>query len=380
MAIVLRRHRPRILICALAAIAALVAPGLPSAQALATDGPVDTVSLGGDVVYDMAVLDSGRVIVGGRFTSVGSFKRTNLGAILPSGDADPDFAPTTNGDVYAIAASEDGSRIFIGGRFTQVNGQPRQNLAAINATTGALISGWQADTTGTNPKVTSLAVSGDRLYVGGKYNGIDGTSKQKLAALDASSGNLVRWSTWLNGGVNEVRVSPDGDTVWIGGEFTKIRGVERPYFGGIDADTGQPTAFNGLNNRARVITIAISPDGEWLFVGNNWNRIIAYRVNVSPTPVWQDHGSGNVQAFAVSADTLYLGGHFKGFDDGSVRMGFAAFNRFTGAKTSWDPKATFFHKGTWSLVIDDGRLYAGGGFIKFGSVTQRLFAKFGGTA
>lgn len=380
MALALVRTRPRTLICALATTLALLAPGLPSAQALASSSAVDTVDLEGDVVFDMVVLPSGRVILGGRFTAVGSFPRSNLGAVLPSGNADPDFAPTTNGEVYAIAASEDGTRIFIGGTFTQVNGQPRRNLAAINASTGALISGWQADTTGTNPKVTSLAVSGDRLYVAGKYTGIDGAAKQKLAAVDASSGNLLDWGPWLNGGVNEVRVSPDGETVWVGGEFTKIRGVERPYFGGIDADTGQPTAFNGLNNGARIITLAISPDGEWLFVGNNWNRILAYRVNVSAKPVWHDHGSGNVQAFAVSDNHLYLGGHFKGFDDGTVRMGFAAFNRFTGAKTAWDPKATFFHKGTWALVVDEGQLYAAGGFIRLDGSRQRLFAKFGGTA
>ena len=177
-----------------------------------------------------------------------------------------------------------------------------------------------------------------------------------------------------------MRVSPDGDTVWIGGEFTRIDGIERPYFGGIDAGTGKPTAFNGLNNSARVITLEISPDGEWLFVANNWNRIIAYRVAVSTKPAWSNHGSGNVQAFAVSDTHLYLGGHFKGSTTGSVRMGFAALNRFTGAVTAWDPKSVFHHKGTWSLVIHEGQLHAGGGFISFDGDQQRLFAKFGGTA
>ena len=338
------------------------------------------MSLAGDVVFDMTVLDSGRVIVGGRFTSVGSFRAPTSARSCPAERPIPTSHRRRTARSTRSQPRWTGPGSSSGGTFTQVNGQPRRNLAAIDTTTGALISGWQADTDGTNAKVASLAVSGDRLYVGGKYTGIDGAAKQKLAAVDVTSGDLLDWGPWLNGGVNEVRVSPDGDTVWIGGEFTRIRGVERPYFGGIDAATGQPTAFNGLSNHARIITLAISPDGEWLFVGNNWNRIIAYHLTVSTKPVWQNHGSGNVQAFAMSDDYLYLGGHFQGFDDGTERMSLAAVNRFTGAMTAWDPKATFFHKGTWTLAIDDGQLLAGGGFISLNGVKHRLFAKFGGTA
>lgn len=380
MTIGLVRTRVRALGCVLLGVLALVVPGLPSAHALPTSSPVDTVSLTGDVAYDLVVLDSGRVIVGGRFTAVGSHPRSNLGAILPNGDADPGFAPTTNGDVHAIAASENGSRIFIGGTFTEVNGQPRRNLAAIDAVTGALVGGWRADTAGTNPAVRSLAVRGGRLYVGGKFNSIDGVAKQKLAAVDVAFGNVLHWSTWLNGGVNEVRVAPDG-TVWVGGEFTRIRGQSRPYVGGIDPDTGHPTGFVGSGNDSRIITLGLSPDGAWVYTGNNSNRVNAYQPATSNAPRWTRRADGNTQGFAVSDTHVYLGGHFKGFpDDGSGRTYFAALNRFTGATTSWDPRATGYFKGCWSLAIDGGDLYAVGGFTAFDGTRQRLFAKFGGTA
>ena len=380
MAIVLLRTRLRVVLCALAAALALVAPGLPSAHAIPTNSPVDTVSLGGEVVYDLVVLDSGRVIVGGRFTAVGSYTRSNVGAILANGNADPDFAPTTNGEVHAIAAAENGSRIFIGGSFTEVNGQPRHNLAAIDAVTGALVGGWRADTDGRNPTVRSLAVRGGRLYVGGKFNEIDGVAKQKLAAIDVAFGHVLHWSTWLNGGVNELRVAPDG-TVWVGGEFTKIRGQNRPYVGGIDPDTGHPTGFVATGNDSRVITLGLSSDGAWLYTGNNSNRVNAYQPVQSGTPRWTRRPDGNTQGFAVSGTQVYLCGHMKGFpDDGSVHRYFAALNRSTGATAAWDPRATGFFKGCWSLAIDSGDLYAVGGFTKFDGVSQRLFARFGGTA
>ena len=116
---------------------------------------------------------------------MGPLPRSNVGAILPTGKADPAFAPTTNGEVRAIAASEDGTRIFIGGTFTEVNGMPRQNLAAVDAVTGALITDWQADTTGTIPTVKSLAVDGNRLYVAGKYATIDGVGRSRSSPRSA---------------------------------------------------------------------------------------------------------------------------------------------------------------------------------------------------
>ena len=380
MAIGYARTRLRTFLCAVAVLAAVPALLPAAADAIPTNSPVDTVSLSGEVAFDLVVLDSGRVIVGGRFSAVGAYPRSNLAAILPNGNADPNFAPTTNGEVHAVAASENGSRIFIGGTFTEVNGQPRHNLAAIDAVTGALVGGWRADTDGRNPSVRSLAVRGGRLYVGGKFNGIDGVAKQKLAAVDVAFGHVLHWSTWLNGGVNEVRVAPDG-TVWVGGEFTKIRGQSRPYVGGIDPDTGHPTGFVATGNDSRVITLGLSSDGGWVFTGNNSNWVNAYVPAQSGSPRWTRRPDGNTQGFAVSGTHVYLCGHMKGLpDDGSVRKYFAALNRSTGATVSWDPRATGYFKGCWSLAIDDGDLYAVGGFTKFDGESQRLFAKFGGTA
>ncbi len=368
----------RTLLIALVAGLTLALPS-PAAYADVSPTPAHTAGLGGDAVYDLARLGSGRVILGGRFTSVGAYPRSNLGALLPNGNADPSFAPTTNGTVLAVAASADGSRVFIGGTFTTVNGVPRQNLAALNAVTGALIGGWQADTTGPTPEVTSLAVSGSTLFVGGRFSTIDGNAKQKLAAVDVSSGNLVHWSTWVNGGVTEVRVSPDGGTVWITGEFTKIRGLDRPRLGGINRVTGQPTSFVATGNEVRPVTLAVTSDG-WLYVGNDNNRLLAYQPAASSAPRWTRALDGNVQAIAASGSTLYLGGHFKHFSgDATLRTYFASVDRFTGATHPWDVEATGAFKGCWALVIKGNHLHAGGGFTHFDGVKQRLYARFDGT-
>ncbi len=370
----------RTLLCALMTALALVVPAAPAAHADVSALPAHTAGLGGDVVYDLAVLPSGRVILGGQFSSVGSLPRRNVGALLANGNADPAFAATVNGTVRAVAASADGSRVFIGGTFTSVNGVARQNLAALNAFTGALIGSWRSDTTGAKPTVMSLAVHGNRLWVGGKFDGIDGTNKQRLAAVDVSSGNPIDLHTWVNGTVNEVRIAPDGRTAWIAGEFTKIHGTDRPYLGGIDINTGKPTGFAPTGNNSRLITLAISPDGQWVYAADNSNYVIGYQPAVANAPRWSRHSDGNTQALAASATTLYIGGHFNAFtDDGSQRRYFASVNRTSGATRPWNPEATGAFKGGWVLVVNGTHLHAGGGFTQLHGVTQRLYARFDGT-
>jgi len=341
--------------------------------------PTKTAGLSGEAVFDLVVLDSGRVILGGRFTAVGAYARSNVGAILPTGKPDTLFAPTTDGDVRAVAASEDGSRIFIGGTFTEVNGVPRQNLAAIDAVTGDLITDWQADTGGSLPMVKSLDVYGNRLYVGGKFDTIDGAAKKKLAAVDVTTGDLVPWNTWINGNVAEVRVSPDGQTVWVGGAFSKIRGLPRAYFGGIDATTGVPNAFSRPSWGGVVITVGISPDGGTVYVATENNHLFAYDWAAS-TELWRTRMSGNVQAIAASPTEIYIGGHFSSFADYQIkRPTLGSVEAATGVPTSWDTKATGLLGGGWSLVIKDNYLHAGGQFTHFDGVQQRLYAKFAGT-
>jgi len=380
MATMTTRARLRTLTGAVTVGLALTMALQGTAHASVSATPTKTAGLSGEAVFDLAVLDSGRVILGGRFTAVGAFPRSNLGALLPSGKADQAFAPTTNGDVRAVAASEDGTRVFVGGTFTEVNGVPRQNLAALDAVTGALIEDWQADTTGSIPMVKSLAVDGNRLYVGGKFATIDGAAKKKLAAIDVTTGDVVPWNTWINGNVNEVRVSPDGATVWVGGSFSKIRGIYKPYFGGVDAATGIPTSFTRDSFGGVVITIAISPDGGWVYATTENNLIQAYQPALSNDQVWATKMSGNIQAVAVSPTEIYIGGHFSQFTDyGIKRPSLASINFADGTPTSWDTKATGLLGGGWALVIKDDYLHAGGQFTHFDGVQQRLYARFAGT-
>ena len=71
----------------------------------------------------------------------------------------------------------------------------------------------------------SLAVSGGTVYAGGSFASIGGQARNRLAALDATTGLPTAWNPDANNSVLTLAVS-DG-TVYAGGQFTAIGGQAR---------------------------------------------------------------------------------------------------------------------------------------------------------
>lgn len=353
----------------------------PAAMASVPDTPDVTAQAAG-TVYALAQVGD-RTIVGGSFLRFGGKARSNVAAVLPDGTVDPTFNPGTDGIVYAAAASPDGSTIYLGGVFTTAGGAARANLVAVDAVTGAALPDWQADTVGTYPDVKSLAVSGTRLYVGGRYTGIDGTTRKRLTAIDTVTGDVVTtFKPAPNGNVREVDVSPDGTKVYAGGAFTTIGGQPRANAAAeLSASTGLATAFNPTAGGGNVVTVELTPDGSRFFFSTENNTIFAYDPAVSNNPVWSRKMSGNTQAMAAS-DTgeLYIGGHFsQDLTTKLKRTFFASLWVTDGTLTPWDPGATGGKMGVWAFEIQGTHLHAGGIFKYFNGVKQQGYARFTGT-
>lgn len=343
--------------------------------------PDDTAEAAGGGVYALAMAGD-RVIVGGTFTRFGGRERTGVAAVLPDGTVDRIFDPGTNGIVKAVAVSEDGSTVFLGGVFSTAGGAARANLAAVDATTGQAVVGWQADTVGTRPDVNSLAVHGDRLYVGGAYTGIDGTTRKRLVALDVSTGDVATgFKPNPNGNVREVVVSPDGTKVYAGGAFGKIGGQLQPIaVAELLASTGAATPFQPTGGSGNVVTVEVSPDGSRVFYSTENNSVLAYDPTVSSSPAWSRKFGGNTQGMAASASgELYLGGHFEQDQlSKEKRPLFASIYWHTGQLTAWNPDASGGKKGGWAFVIDGTHLHTGGFARYFGDVRQMGYARFTG--
>lgn len=320
----------------------------------------------------------GRTFIGGLFTGVGGQARSNVAAIKSDGTVDEIFSPGTNGKVMSIAISQDGSVLFLGGTFTEAGGAPRGNLAAVDAVTGEAIAGWTADTVGKFPEVMSLAVHGSRLYVAGRFTGIDGTGRKRLVAIDTTTGDLVQaFRPTPNGGVFEIALSPDRSTVYAGGAFSMLGGQPRNSAGAVDAATGTATSFAPSGEGGTAITVALSADGGRFFSATENNTLFAYDPAVSNDPVWSIKTSGNTQAIGVSDDEMWIGGHFSQvLTDKIPRPFIASLNPVDGSVNSWDPGCFGNKSGVWALVPDGANLHVGGKFSGFGGVQQRGYARF----
>ncbi len=194
-----------------------------------TNGNVYSIVRHGDYVY-----------VGGRFTKARSaatggqsFKATNLARFdADTGMGDPTWTPDVTvtdmsiTKVNALAAA--GGKIWVGGKFEAVDGAAHQNLAAVSVDTGVVDP--SVDTligTATNPSIVrTLLASGTKVYVGGNLTKIDGKGRARLAALDLSGNLDPTWKPKADSQVRNLAFSCDGATVFAAGKFRNAAGPD----------------------------------------------------------------------------------------------------------------------------------------------------------
>ncbi len=88
-------------------------------------------------VNSLALQADGKILVGGRFTTLGGQACTNIGRLNPDGSLDSTFNPGANGSIVALALQPDG-KVLVGGDFTTLCGQPRNSVGRLNNTGPAI--------------------------------------------------------------------------------------------------------------------------------------------------------------------------------------------------------------------------------------------------
>jgi trimeric autotransporter adhesin len=195
--------------------------------------------------------------VGGSFTSVGGYSRTNFAAFdYNRGVATlvEEWSPAFNGDVTALAvkpaSGSQGAILYVGGAFSSVtfNGtaSPRARIAAFDIDTKTLLN-WAPEM---SADVQAIAVSGDSVYVGGGFTqvkpaGGSWTNRGRLAAFDATgTGALLPWAPAV-GNSNVFSLAVTGDTVYVGGDFTEVTPVGGPAVSRSRVAAFATTGLNG---------------------------------------------------------------------------------------------------------------------------------------
>jgi len=378
-----RARRSATVVGAALAAAAVVAPTAEAAIVHAT--PVPTYQTNGRV--NAIVIQNGVIYLGGRFTAVrpagsssGSVTRNHVAALSQATGQVLPWNPNANGTVQTLAAS--GGTIYLGGSFSNVGGSSHSRLAAVNATTGAVVSGFAPRPSGT---VNSLALSGNTLYAGGSFTSVNSTPRANLAAFDATTGALsTAWAPAANDLVKAVDMAVDGSRVYVAGNFTTINGASHRHVDALDPATGAPIASFSHGLSYGVVDMAVDASGVFIAGAGGGGNFADLNLTTGAL-VWQGGTDGNVQAIAALDGVVYVGGHYDnycGMQGGMhtcttsiTRHKLLAVDEATGALTSWDPHANST-LGVFALTGSGTTLGVGGDFTRIGGRSQQGFAEF----
>jgi len=201
---------------------------------------------------------SGMLLAGEAASSPAQAVATVASSPIPSDGAD--------GRVNALARV--GDRVYIGGDFSSAGGQPRAGLAALDATSGQVITTWRADVNGA---VEALAPSSDgaTLYVGGEFTTVSGVIRRHVAAVSTSTGGVGAWNPSALGGP-VLALATLGGHVYVGGKFTSIGSVERRYLAAVSSSGAMDLGFDAQLD-GNVWALKLSPDDGTLYAGGQFH-------------------------------------------------------------------------------------------------------------
>ena len=316
--------------------------------ASAADGPgvsasprLDTMQVVDGEVLDSAIVGD-RVIVVGDFTQVrnaggDSIDQPYVAAYdINTGQFDATFRPDFDEAVFAVAGAEDEQSIFFGGDFDEVDGEAHEKVVKLNLD-GTPVSSFA---TAANSRVYDVAVANGELFLTGRFNSIDGETRELLAGVDAETGAVVPWLnvdfdfSVASGGAmtgRSIAISNDGSQLWLSHNTRFIDDQERTLIAKFDLGNNSASLSEWQTNlyddeldlfagAMRPRRIAISPDGTYVVMSTSGgDRPPAGDTAVRfPTtggedtqPDWVSRHFDTVAGIAISDDTVFVGGHFQ---------------------------------------------------------------------
>lgn len=258
-----------------------------------------------------------RAFFGGSFTGMretyngSTVTQKYLAAVdMWTGDFLPAFDPDVNGEVRAVAVSADGSTVYFGGTFTEVNGQTRTKVAAVDASNGNLKSSFNVTIPSSN--VEALVVRSDgHLFVGGSFSSVNGQGQRALALVHGQSGDLLAFDADISTGrVTALEMNDDESRLYVG---TTIFELGDPTFGDLFAVNPQTanhvSGFNASSVDDPVLDIALTDDKIYLAEGGGGGSAEILRTSNGSRRV-KHNADGDVQSVEVIGDRAWYSGHW----------------------------------------------------------------------
>jgi hypothetical protein len=288
--------------------------------------------------------DNNKYYFGGAFTDYNGTAINYLGKVALNGTLDLGFDTRTgaNGNIYAIQPLNDGSgKVYIGGAFTTYGGQPRAGLARVNAN-GSVDMSFNPGAGFTGGEVRALALAPDGtgdIYVGGTFTQFQGTNQGGIIRLNSSATEVDSFDVgvtdqgFTGGGVYSILVPNDGtNELYIGGTFTSYKGSAEGHIVRLQ-DNGSKAVgfttgvgFNGAVYKIQADSSLISRiyvGGDFTtYPGGTPQRLV--RLNDSGTIDGSFSTSpgfdGAVRDIEITTDGVYAVGDFNDYDSNPINF------------------------------------------------------------
>jgi PKD repeat protein len=297
------------------------------------------------------------VYVGGIFTSVNGEAR-GYGAQLTSSGTLTAWDPMANSTIQASALTPDGSRLIIGGRFDTLGTTPALGLGAVDATTGATLP-WAMNQKvhdyGTKAAITSLYATSDRIYgVGYDFGSGHPQNLEGMFSADPNTGEMV-WLEDCHG--DSYSVFSMGDVVYDAGHPHYCGNI-----GGFPQTSPTWTFHHTIAfSKAATGTITNDPYGYPNWAGNPSPTLL----NWFPNYVTGSYTGQGQAAWSLAGNSQYLvaGGEFP-YVNGVAQQGLTRYaipsiapNKMgPNVNTALVPNATSFSSGeariSWTATYD----------------------------
>jgi len=247
--------------------------------------------------------------------------------------------------------------LYVGGGFDGYAGASQKHLLAFNTNTGQIIESWNCGLLYTSTQfVSSLAVHGNNLIVGGVLLSFSGQPINNLGIFSLADGSLV---ANLDANAEAKRIIIDADTAYVGGEFTSIGGSNRNFFAKINLTDNSLMPLNA-NFNSTVYDFKINDSdlfaGGWFTTVNGISRSGLVKMNRYSGEVNTDFNVSlnqpRVQCLDIVNENLIFGGNFMQVNS-TDREKLAQVDKNTGTLSTWNSSVASIPEGIKNI---DGNL------------------------
>lgn len=313
-----------------------------------------------------AVVANGKLYVGGRFNFAGSTLANNIA--IWDGTNWRELDAGTNGPVLALAIQ--GNYLVVAGAFSNAGPDLTRNISRWNITT----SRWEilGDFIGVRDTVYAMAISGNDIFIGGRFTTL-ATSGPNVQAARVARWNGTRWFALGSGADAGVRALAIVDGIlYAGGDFNSAGGVA----GTRGMARWDGTAWGSVGGGITGQVAALATDGTTLYAGGTFTTAggvpAANIARYTPgSDTWSAMGAGldaRVNTIALFRNEVYAGGLFNGSSSTVVN----AVARFDAG--SWvdleGGVGDNITPAVYAMAPSDSGLYIGGRFLVAGTLTS----------